>query len=86
MAFGRFIAVYLELWEFNITLAASRGLGDVDQVLEWLERAVEERDAPVICGLKSERRYAPLREHPRYQALLRKINLGRFSPPALLRS
>ena len=53
---------------------AYRGLGDVDQVLKWLEKGVEERDLMIVCPLKSEKIYA-LHGHPRYHALLRKMNL-----------
>ena len=52
-----------------------RGLGDVEQALEWLEKGVVERDMILIGGLKSEPRYKLLHGHPRYQALLRKMNL-----------
>jgi hypothetical protein len=52
-----------------------RGIGEVDRALEWLQKGVEERDVPLICSLKSEPRYIPPRGHPRYQALLRKMNL-----------
>jgi tetratricopeptide (TPR) repeat protein len=55
--------------------AVYRGLGEVDQALEWLEKGVEERDMIIVSGLKSEPRYMLLRGHPRYQALLRKMNL-----------
>jgi tetratricopeptide (TPR) repeat protein len=51
------------------------GLGELDRALEWLERAVEERDMVVICSVKSEPGYVPIHGHPRYQALLRKMNL-----------
>jgi len=54
---------------------AHMGLGEIDQALEWVEKGVEERDLQLICGLKSEPVFAPLRGHPRYQALLRKMNL-----------
>jgi len=53
---------------------AYRGLGEVDQVLEWLEKGVEERDLMIVSNIKAE----PLlveQDHPRYRALLRKMNL-----------
>jgi tetratricopeptide (TPR) repeat protein len=53
---------------------AYRGLGEAEQVLEWLERGVEERDLMIVSNIKAE----PLlveRGHPRYNALLRKMNL-----------
>lgn len=51
------------------------GLGKMDQVLEWLEKGAEERELTVVDSLKSEPAYIPLHGHPRYQALLRKMNL-----------
>lgn len=53
---------------------AYQGLGEVDQVLDWLEKAIEERDLNIVYTLKFEQVYA-LRGHPRYHALLRKMNL-----------
>jgi len=55
--------------------AIYRGLGEVAQALEWLEKGVDERDMVVVNALKTELGYVPLRGHPRYQALLRKMNL-----------
>ncbi len=55
--------------------AIYRGLKEVDLALEWLEKGVEERDMIVVTGLKSDPRYIPIHGHPRYQALLRKMNL-----------
>jgi tetratricopeptide (TPR) repeat protein len=51
-------------------------LGEVEQGLEWLAKAVEERDLGAIMALKGEPFYAPLCPHPAFQALLRKINLA----------
>jgi tetratricopeptide (TPR) repeat protein len=51
-------------------------LGEVDQGLEWLATAVEERDLTAISTLKSDSFYAPLRPHQAFQALLRKMNLA----------
>lgn len=56
-------------------ILAHRGLGEMDRVLDWLEKAVEERDVNIVLTLKFEPVYAPLHGHPRYQALLRKMNL-----------
>jgi serine/threonine-protein kinase len=55
--------------------AVYRSLGELDQALEWLEKGVEEHDLIVVTGLRSDPRYIPLHGHPRYQALLRKMNL-----------
>ena len=55
--------------------AACRGTGDVDQQLEWLEKGVEDRDLQIVSILQVEPALAEHR-HPRYQALLRKMNLA----------
>ena len=53
------------------------GLGELDQALDWLEKGVEERDVLVVSVVNAEpEMLSPLREHPRYRALLRKMNLG----------
>jgi serine/threonine-protein kinase len=54
---------------------ACLGLGEADQTLDWLEKGVEERDVLVVSIVKSGPQLAPLHGHPRYQALLRKMNL-----------
>ncbi len=56
--------------------AIYRGLGEMDHGLKWMEKGVEERDLVVVCALKSEPTYIALHGHPRYQALLRKMNLA----------
>jgi serine/threonine-protein kinase len=50
------------------------GLGEYDRAMDWLERAYEER-AGGVFGVKGSFLFAPLRSHPRFQALLRKMNL-----------
>jgi serine/threonine-protein kinase len=52
-----------------------RGLGELDAGLEWIARGVEERDLVLVAALKTEPGYDPLRSHPAFQALLRKMNL-----------
>jgi serine/threonine-protein kinase len=61
------------------------GLGEHEQALDRLEQAYEER-AGGIFGMKGSFLFAPLRPHPRFQAILRKMNLSdtgatRASPP-----
>ena len=52
------------------------GLGESDQVIEWLEKGVEERDVLVVSIIRSEHLLlSPVWGYPRYQALLRKMNL-----------
>jgi serine/threonine-protein kinase len=50
------------------------GLGDADQAMDWLERAVEERTGPAY-GIKGSFLLAPLQAHPRFRALLRLMKL-----------
>jgi TolB-like protein/Tfp pilus assembly protein PilF len=51
------------------------GLGDTETALDWMEKAVEERDPQIIhFGVKPL--YDPLRGHPRFQALLDRMHLG----------
>jgi hypothetical protein len=54
---------------------ACTGLGDVDRAMDWLERAVAERAGPAY-GIKGSFLFTPLRAHPRFQALLRQMNLA----------
>jgi eukaryotic-like serine/threonine-protein kinase len=51
------------------------GLGEHDVAVDWLERAYEER-AGSIYGIKGSFLFAALRGHPRFVALLRKMNLA----------
>jgi serine/threonine-protein kinase len=50
------------------------GLGDEDQAFQWLERAYEKRDAE-LTWLKVNPKWAPIRDDPRFQDLLRRLNL-----------
>jgi hypothetical protein len=49
-------------------------LGEFDLAMDYLERGVEER-ALVAMWLHSERRWDPLRSHPRFPALLASVGL-----------
>jgi hypothetical protein len=51
------------------------GLGDHDRAMDYLERAFEERVGG-IYGVKGSYAFAPLRSHPRFTALLQRMNLG----------
>ena len=52
------------------------GLGEQERALDWLERAYEER-AGGVWGVKGSFLFRSLRSHPRFQALLRRMNLDR---------
>lgn len=51
------------------------GLGEVDAAFEWFDRAVDERDQNMMPIL-SYAHLDPIREDPRFAALLRKMKLG----------
>jgi eukaryotic-like serine/threonine-protein kinase len=50
------------------------GLGERDAALDCLERAFEERSG-AIYGIKGSYLFASLRDHPRFEALLKRMNL-----------
>jgi len=49
--------------------------GELDTAIEWLERAYAQHD-PGMENLKPSRLFFPLHGHPRYEELLRKMNLA----------
>ena len=51
------------------------GLGEQERAMDWLERAYEER-AGAVFGIKGSFLFTSLRSHPRFQALLRRMNLA----------
>jgi TolB-like protein/Tfp pilus assembly protein PilF len=51
------------------------GLGEYDQAMDWLERAYEEK-AGAVYGIKGSFLFLALRSHPRFVALLKKMNLA----------
>ncbi len=50
-------------------------LGNLDEAVQWAERAIVERD-PQVLGMKTSSVYENLRDDPRYRALLAKMNLA----------
>jgi tetratricopeptide (TPR) repeat protein len=65
-------ATYVPPWAIAVVY---RGLGELDQALEWLEKGLEERDMIAVGGYKSDPQFIAFQEYPRYHALLRKMNL-----------
>jgi tetratricopeptide (TPR) repeat protein len=51
------------------------GLGERDEALEWMVRGIDEHDPILMTSLRMSPSYDPLRSHPAYQALLRKMNM-----------
>jgi tetratricopeptide (TPR) repeat protein len=54
---------------------AYSGLGQPDQVLDWLERATDESWTGAGC-ISLDSRFDPVRSHPRFQAILKRMNLA----------
>jgi hypothetical protein len=50
------------------------GLGENEKALDLLEKAYEERNQPLLF-LKGNNWYTPLRSHPRFKELLKKIGI-----------
>jgi hypothetical protein len=51
------------------------GLGEHERALDLLEQAFDER-AGAMYGIKGSFLLAPLRSHPRFRTLLKKMNLA----------
>ena len=51
------------------------GLGEADAAIEWLELAYEGRSG-AIYGIKGSFLFRNLRNHPRFESLLRKMHLA----------
>jgi tetratricopeptide (TPR) repeat protein len=51
------------------------GLGEKDLAFEWLEKAYADRNINAGVGIKLDPVYDPLRSDPRFQDLLRRMNL-----------
>jgi pentatricopeptide repeat protein len=54
---------------------AHGGVGELKESLEWIAQGIEEREPTLVTALKSAPIFDPLRSHPAYPALLRKMNL-----------
>jgi tetratricopeptide (TPR) repeat protein len=53
--------------------------GDADNAMSWLERGYNIRD-PGLQYLRNDEFFDPIREDPRLQAFLRKMNFGGLAP------
>lgn len=65
----------------NIALICT-ALGRTDDALTWLEQAQEQHD-PWLVFLAADPKWKNLRDHPRYLALLRRLNLPTAWPQGL---
>jgi Tfp pilus assembly protein PilF len=62
---------YMSFWSFAVIYS---GLGEMDKAFDWFEKAVDEHD-PLMLHFHVHPNYDRLHTHPRYHALLRKMNL-----------
>ncbi|MCU0251291.1 MAG: protein kinase [Vicinamibacterales bacterium] len=62
---------YVPSWSFAVIRL---GLGEMDGAFDWFEKAVDEHE-PLMLHCHVHPNYDPLHTHPRYPALLRKMNL-----------
>ena len=60
-------------WAFFIAVGYI-GVGEIETGLDWLDKAVEERN-PSMPFISLDRMSDPLRDHPRFKDVLKKMNL-----------
>jgi serine/threonine-protein kinase len=53
---------------------AHTGLGEFDTAIDLLENAYREREG-AVASVKGSFLFAPLRDHPRFRALVRRLGL-----------
>jgi TolB-like protein/class 3 adenylate cyclase/Tfp pilus assembly protein PilF len=52
------------------------GLERFDEAVSWLERAFKDRDGPFLPYVRQEVMFDPLRDHPRFLALVERLNFA----------
>ena len=57
------------------------GLGDREGLFQWMDRAYEERDGSLIL-ISAAVEFDPVREDPRFKAILERMGLGHLAAPA----
>jgi TolB-like protein/Tfp pilus assembly protein PilF len=62
------------LWDYMVVPSAYLALGDKDEAIRWLEAGYKAH-SPWLPWIKEEYLYEPLRSDPRFQALVRRMNL-----------
>ncbi len=62
---------YISFWSFAVIYT---GLGEKEKAFDWFEKAVDEHD-PLMLHFHVHANYDALRSHPRYHALLLRMNL-----------
>jgi hypothetical protein len=73
-ALNELIAKYGEVMPYLVAKAHA-WRGELDSAFEWLERAYRCRDVGLCFFVRGDIELSGLRNDPRYEALLRKMNL-----------
>jgi adenylate cyclase len=63
---------YVTAWAFVCVYGA---LGEIEECLDWIEKSVDE-NAIMMATMRLDRFFDPLRSHPRWESILRKMNLA----------
>lgn len=63
-----------DIGSYEIVALVHAGLGETDQAFEWLQRAYDERDQGMTTS-KVDPPLDPLRADPRFEELLRRMDL-----------
>ena len=58
------------------------GLGDLEGLFQWMNRAYEERDGSLVL-ISAAVEFDPVREDPRFKAILERMGLGHLAAPCL---
>jgi tetratricopeptide (TPR) repeat protein len=62
------------LWDYMVVPSAYLALGDKDEAIRWLEAGYKAH-SPWLPWIREEYLYEPLRSDPRFQDLVRRLNL-----------
>ena len=60
------------------------GLGDLENLFHWLDRAFDERDGSLVL-IASTVEFDPVRGEPRFKALLERMGLGHLADSGVAR-
>jgi tetratricopeptide (TPR) repeat protein len=58
----------------NVGVLCAMALGDIERALDWLNTAAEDRDTSVGY-MRGNSYFEPLRSHPRFAEIMRRVNL-----------
>jgi serine/threonine-protein kinase len=62
----------------NVLVLCAMALGDIERALDWLDTAAADRDLS-LGFMRGNSYFDPLRSHPRFAEIMRRVNLPAFS-------